>query len=64
MQKVGAEAALLRHSDLLLTANQAQKRGTKKEEKDEYYRNVILKGQKNIETLPRDKGLELESQLK
>lgn len=44
MQKVGAEAALLRHSDLLLTANQAQKRGTKKEEKDEYYRNVILKG--------------------
>jgi len=44
MQKVGAEAALLRHSDLSLTANQAQKRGTKKEEKDEYYRNVILKG--------------------
>lgn len=64
MQKVGAEAALLRHSDLSLTANQAQKIGTKKEEKDEYYRNVILKGQKNIETLPRDKGLELESQLK
>lgn len=44
MQKVGAEAALLRHSDLSLTANQAQKIGTKKEEKDEYYRNVILKG--------------------
>lgn len=64
MLKVGAEAALLRHSDLSLTANQAQKRGTKKEEKDEHYRNVILKGQKNIETLPRDKGLELESQLK
>lgn len=44
MLKVGAEAALLRHSDLSLTANQAQKRGTKKEEKDEHYRNVILKG--------------------